>query len=294
LAKHLWEFQRSAESRGEALPVAFAIGVHPAIALGCLAIGSIDEDERAIMGGLLGEPLELIKCETSEVLVPAHAEMIIEAEILPHERTEEGPFGEFTGYSLGARQREVVKVRAITHRRDAIFQHTFVGHRDVWVLGGIPKEGSLFNLIRGVVPTTKAVHFPISGCCRFHCYISIDKKVDGETKQAALAALGGCDFVKHVVVTDTDIDIYDEEEVLWAVATRVQADQDVDVIKNVKGNTLDPSQTDDIMTAKMIIDATKPLQRPFAARVAVPQRALDETRLEDFIPRAVLEKVPKS
>ncbi|MBI4629117.1 MAG: UbiD family decarboxylase, partial [Candidatus Rokubacteria bacterium] len=99
--KHLWEFHRIAEARGEALPVALVIGAHPAIGLGALAIGSIDEDERAIMGGLLGEPLELVKCETSDVLVPAHAEMVIEAEILPHERTAEGPFGEFTGYSLG-------------------------------------------------------------------------------------------------------------------------------------------------------------------------------------------------
>jgi len=113
LGKHLWEFQRIAEARGEALPLALAIGVHPAIALGALAIGSIDEDERAIMGGLLGEPLELIKCETSDVLVPAHAELVIEAEILPRARTAEGPFGEFTGYSLGEREREVMKVRAI-------------------------------------------------------------------------------------------------------------------------------------------------------------------------------------
>ena len=128
----------------------------------------------------------------------------------------------------------------------------------------------------------------MSGSCRFNCYISIDKKVDGETKQAAFAALGGCDFVKHVVVVDADIDIYNEEEVMWAVATRVQADQDVDIIKNVKGNTLDPSQTDNIMTAKMIIDATKPVQRPYEARVAVPKAAMEKTRLEDFIPRAGL------
>src|SRR5712691_6039987 len=83
LGKHLWEYQRLAEARGVALQVGFAIGVHPAIALGSLAIGSIDEDERAIMGGLLGEPLELVKCETSDVLVPAHAELVMEAEILP-------------------------------------------------------------------------------------------------------------------------------------------------------------------------------------------------------------------
>src|SRR5919205_1698786 len=137
LGKHLWEYQRMAEARGEALPVAFAIGCHPAIALGALAIGSIDEDERAIMGGLFGEPLELVKCETSDVLVPAHAEMVIEAEILPHERVAEGPFGEFTGYSLGERKREVVHVKAITHRAGALFQDISVAHLDHLLLSTI-------------------------------------------------------------------------------------------------------------------------------------------------------------
>src|SRR5207237_1660230 len=122
LGKHLWEYQRLAEARDEALPVAFAIGAHPAIALGALAIGSIDEDERAIMGGLFGEALELVRCRTADVLVPAHAEMVLECELLPGKRTAEGPFGAFTGYTPGERQRDVVKVRAITHRRDAMFQ----------------------------------------------------------------------------------------------------------------------------------------------------------------------------
>ena len=130
--------------------------------------------------------------------------------------------------------------------------------------------------------------------CRYHCYILIDKKVDGETKQAALAALAGCDFVKHVVVVDADIDIYNEGEVMWAVATRVHADQDVDFINNAKGNTLDPSQTDNIMTTKMIIDATRPVQRPFAARVEVPKYAMDRVIRKEFIPREVMDRLPKA
>jgi len=146
--KHLWEFYRIAESLGKPLPVAFAVGVHPAIALGALAIGSIDEDERAIMGALLGEPLELVRCETSEVLVPAHAEMVIEAEILPAERIPEGPFGEFTGYSLGERQREVVKVKAVTHRRGAMFQDITVAHLDHMLLSTIPMEANLYRAVR--------------------------------------------------------------------------------------------------------------------------------------------------
>jgi 2,5-furandicarboxylate decarboxylase 1 len=127
------------------------------------------------------------------------------------------------------------------------------------------------------------VALPPSGVSRFHCYVSIDKRVDGESKQAALIALGEVDFIKHVVVVDGDIDPFDEQQVLWAIATRVQADQDVDIIKNVKGNTLDPSQVDDIMTTKMIIDATRPVRRPFAERIEVPADVLERMPLRDYV-----------
>ena len=294
--RHNWQIHRKYEAQNRPTPVAIVISHHPAFYLGALNVSPFGVDDYARIGAIMGKPLRLTPSESlgEEFMVPADAEMIIEGHVLPNVKEAEGPFGEFTGYYGPQRMRNVVEVTAITHRRHAIFQHVFTGHRDTWVLGGIPKEGSLFNLIRGVVPTTRAVHFPISGCCRFHCYISIDKKVDGETKQAALAALGGCDFVKHVVVVDADINIYNEEEVMWALATRVQADQDVDVIKNVKGNTLDPSQTDNIMTSKMIIDATKPVQRPFAARLTVPSKALDSVRIEDFVPRSAVDRIPRS
>jgi UbiD family decarboxylase len=293
--RHNWQIHRKNEGRKRPTPVAIVVSHHPAFYLGALNVSPFGVDDYARIGAIMGEALRLTPSETwgEEFLVPADAEIIIEGHVLPGVKEIDGPFGEFTGYYGPQRLRPVIEVTAITHKRNAIFQHIFVGHRDNWVLGGIPKEGSLFNLIRGIVPTIKAVHFPISGCCRFHCYISIDKKIDGETKQAALAALAGCDFVKHVVVVDADINIYNEEEVMWAVATRVQADQDVDVIKNVKGNTLDPSQTDDIMTAKMIIDATRPVQRPFSARLEVPKAALAKTKLEDFIESAILNRLPK-
>ena len=293
--RHNWQIHRKHEEKNQPTPVAVVISHHPAFYLGALNVSPFGIDDYARVGAIMGAPLRVTASETlgADFLVPADAEMVIEGHILPDVKEIEGPFGEFTGYYGPQRLRNVIEVSAITHRNDAIFQHIFTGHRDTWVLGGIPKEGSLFNLIRGIVPTTKAVYFPISGGCRFNCYISIDKKVDGETKQAALAALGGCDFVKHVVVVDADIDIYNEEEVMWAVATRVQADQDVDIIKNVKGNTLDPSQSDNIMTAKMIIDATRPVQRPFEARVEVPKSALEHTRLEDFIARPTIDRIPK-
>jgi len=168
-----------------------------------------------------------------------------------------------------------------------------VGHRDNWILGGIPKEGSVFSAIQGVVPTVQAVHFAISGSCRFNCYIAIDKKVEGETKQAALMAMAQCDFVKNVIVVDADIDPFNEQEVMWAVATRVQPDNDIDIIRNIKANTLDPSLVHDIRGSKMIIDATIPVDRPFADRVNVPEEALARINLGDFISEEKMQCVPR-
>jgi UbiD family decarboxylase len=279
LAKHLWEFQRAAETQGKPLPVAFAIGVHPAIALGCLAIGSIDEDERAIMGGLLGEPLELIKCETSEVLVPAYAEMIIEAEILPHERTEEGPFGEFTGYSLGERRREVVKVRAITHRRDAIYQDITVGHLDHLMLSTTPIEANLYRAVRAMVPTIRAVRVPAP----FTCYVSIEQRISGQAKNAILAVLGADLYMKRVVVVDHDVDIFNDRQVNWAIATRCQPDRDIAVVTNARGSDLDPSTKEDGNTAKWGVDATaKPSLAAFTPRHRIPTEVWQRINLKDF------------
>ncbi len=173
----------------------------------------------------------------------------------------------------------------MTHRKNAIYQDIFVGHADDWVMGAIPKEGALFNRIKGVVPGVKAVHLPNSGVGRFNCYISIDKRVDGESKQAAFIALGEVDFVKNVIVGRDvgDIDPYNEQDVmLHAVATCTQANEDVDIIKNSKGNTLDPSQVDDIMTAKMIIDATRPMKRPWATRLDVPAEVRARFPIEKY------------
>lgn len=273
--RHNWQICRKNEEKGLATPVAIVVSHHPAFYLGALNVSPFGVDDYELVGSMMNESLRLAPSETwgADFLVPADAEMVIEGEIAPGVRDVEGPFGEFPGTYGPQRLRWVIDVKAITHRKDAVYQDIFVSHRDNWILGAIPKEGTLFNRIKGVVPTVKAVHLPNSGCGRFNCYISIDKKVDGESKQAALIALGECDFVKNVFVVDADVDPFNEEEVMWAFATRVQADQDVDVIKNVKGNTLDPSQTDDILGAKMIIDATKPVRRTFASRVAVPGEA---------------------
>ena len=279
LGKHLWEFQRIAESMGRPLPVAFAIGVHPAIALGALAIGSIDEDERAIMGALLREPLELVKCETSDVLAPAQAEMIIEAEILPGARTPEGPFGEFTGYSLGEREREVVQVKAITHRRGAYFQDITVAHLDHMLLSTIPMEANLYRAVRAMVPSVKAVRVPGP----FTCYVSLEQRLVGQAKNAILAVLGADLYMKRVVVVDHDVSIFDDRQVTWAIATRCQPDRDITIVTNARGSDLDPSTKEDGYSAKWGVDATaKPSLAGYTPRHRVPPEVWKRLDLKDF------------
>jgi 2,5-furandicarboxylate decarboxylase 1 len=273
------------EAKKEPVPLIIVIGHHPAFYLGSLNLLPFGTNDYEVLGGFMGEPLRLCPSETwgDRFLVPADAEFVLEGEMIPWERHAEAPFGEFTGYYGPQRNFPIIQVKAVTHRRDAIFQHVFVGHRDVSILGGIPKEGGLLNAMRGIVPMTRAVSFPPSGQCRFYAFISIKKTYEGASKQAALAALAHCYFIKYCVIVDEDIDVFNEEEVWWAVATRSQPAEDLDILRNVKGPELDPSQTTEDTTSKVIIDATMPLTRPFAPRLNIPAEVMKRIRLEDFV-----------
>jgi len=281
LGKHLWEYHQIAASRGESLPVVIAIGVHPAIALGCLAIGSIDEDERGIIGALLEEPLEMVKCETSNLMAPAQAELILETEILPHEMVLEGPFGEFTGYSLGARDREVIKVNAITHRRGAYYQDISVGHLDHMLLSTIPMEANLYRAVRAMVPSVRQVRVPNP----FTCFVSIEQRLPGQAKNALLAVFGSDLYMKRVVVVDQDVDVFNDRQVNWAIATRCQPDRDITIISNARGSDLDPSTAgNDGFTSKWGLDATaKPTLADFTPRHSFPDGVWDAVDMDEIL-----------
>jgi 2,5-furandicarboxylate decarboxylase 1 len=277
--RHNWQIAQVFERAGRPAPVAIVVGHHPAFYIGALNVSPFEADDYEVVGAIAGRPLRLVASETwgEDFLVPADAEIIIEGEIPPGVREVEGPFGEYPGTYGPQRVRWVIQVTALTRRRQPMYQDTFVGHREVSILGAFPKEGSLLNRIRAVAPNVRAVHLPTSGAGRFHCYISLDKTAEGEARQAALLALGNVDFIKHVVVVDADIDVFNEEAVLWAVATRVQADTDVDIIRNVKASQLDPSGREDNTGAKMIVDATrKPFGHPFEERIEVPRDVVEQ------------------
>jgi len=290
--RHSLRIQRAYEERGEPTPIAIVLGHHPAFYIGALNVLPFGVDDHHVIGAMLERPLRLTPSVTwgDRFLIPADAEIVVEGVIPPGVREVEGPFGEFPGTYGPQRVRWTIDVTAVSHRRDAVFQAVFSGHPDTWVLGAFPKEGHLYGRIKGQVPGVKAVHLPTSAVGRFHCYISLDEHAPGDAKRAALIALGEVDFIKHVVVVDGDIDVFRERDVLWAIATRVQADEDVDILRKVKGSQLDPSQPDDGMGAKMIVDATKPAGRPFEARVAVPEDALRRVDLARLIPPDQLER----
>jgi 2,5-furandicarboxylate decarboxylase 1 len=258
LPRHTLHYFRMAEAAGEGLEIALVIGVHPACILASQAIAALDSDEMEIAGALLGRPIEMVKCRTNRVRVPAHAEIVIEGRILPKVREPEGPFGEFPQYYGPRADREVIQVDAITHRKNAIF-HTIVGGGvEHLLLGGIPREATLLDHLQRSFPSVHDVRLTRGGTCRYHLAVKIDKKSQGEPKNIIMGAFGGHYDIKEVIVVDMDVNIDDETEIEWAVATRFQADRDLVIVSGAQGSKLDPSSNNGI-SAKMGIDATKPL-----------------------------------
>lgn len=278
---YIWQAH---ERRNIPTPMAVVIGHHPAFYLGCLSFTSLETDELAVAGGIMGEPLELVRCKTLDLEVPAHAEIILECEILPHLRKEEAPFGEYPGTYGPMRMNPIVKVKAITMRRDAMYQSSFVGHADNLLLSGIIRSTTIQNTVKLASPKVKAVHMPTSGRCRFICFVSIDKVIEGEPKNAAMAAFAADPFLKYVVVVDKDVNILNDEEVFHAIATRVRADTDIFMVTHAKGSPLDPASYDPAggshLVTKMGIDATRKANYP--DEISVP--GSDEINLSAYIP----------
>jgi 2,5-furandicarboxylate decarboxylase 1 len=283
VGRHLWTLHNKAERRGEPLPIAIIIGVHPLFSLGAQAFTPSTDDEYAVIGGMMREALRVVRAKTVPIVIPADAEMVIEGRILPHIRREEGPFGEFTGHAVSKDERQVVEVTAITHRKNYIFQDVHAGYTEHKMMGAVPREAALIKAVRQTVPTVKNVCMPVSGNCRFHAYVAIAKRTPGQAKNAICAAFASDMLLKHVIIVDDDIDVFDEEQVLWAVSNRFQADRGLVVIPNAQGSELDPSAGPGGINAKMGLDATKPLSG-FAPELRVPDEIMKKITLEDFLP----------
>ncbi len=284
---HLWKIFRENEKRNEPTPIVIVHGHHPAFFLAGVYMSPWPWEEYGLAGAFLREPVRLVPSETwgEDFMVPADAEILIEAEIVPNVREPEGPFGEFTGYYGPERQNPVVRIRAITHRHDYIWYGTDIGHLDH---PGIGFEAEIYRRINDVLPgSVRGVSMPYSGRTQFHVYISIGKLAEGTPAIAAAAAMT-IGFPKLIVVVDDDVDPYDEVDVLNALATRFQADRDLTIIPRVRGSLLDPSMEDTWTHACMILDATKSLDVAFPVRVAAPRSSLEKVKLENYVSSEIL------
>lgn len=281
LPRHTLHLYKQAEEAGRPLECAIVIGVDPLTLLASQASTPFGVDELEIAGALRGEPLEVVRCETVDIDVPAYAEIVLEGKILPHVREPEGPFGEFPKYYGPRSDKEVVQITAITHRNHPIFYTIVPAGYEHLLLGGIPREASLFQTIRQTVPTVRAVHMSAGGTCRYHAVVSIKKRNEGEAKNAILAAFANSFDIKHVVVVDEEVDIFNMEEVEWAIATRFQAERDLVVVHGAQSSKLDPS-TNDGVGSKMGLDCTVPLNSEPMRYLRVNIPGFDQIRLDDY------------
>jgi 2,5-furandicarboxylate decarboxylase 1 len=232
----LWNYQKRQEARGKALEVAIVIGLHPAISIAAATQLPIDEDELELAGGMIGKPIHVTAAETVDLMVPSDAEMVIEGYIEPETREDEGPFNEYTGYSTHRSTRHVLNVTAITHRRDLIFQDIVPGNSSEHLnLSKTSRAPRIFDVVKRTFSNAIQINYPFSGT-HFHCYLSMKDPVPGQAKQAMLLLFGLDMYLKLIVVVDDDVDVYNEQEVLWALATRFQADKDLFMVDGVACN----------------------------------------------------------
>jgi 2,5-furandicarboxylate decarboxylase 1 len=280
-------YQRALDA-GKPLEIAVAVGVHPFEMLAASYKAPIDVDEFAIAGGLHGKPVELVRCRTVDLEVPADAEFVLEGELLPIGWTvDEGPFGEFSHITGDIKWNPVFRVKCITRRRDPIFYMLQMPWENDWLAAPVTEAAGLQALrVASVEPV--AIRAPV-GACGYWTLIASIRKRPGEGKNALLALLSVAE-VKLAIVTDDDIDIYNPDDLDWALTFRVQADHDVLIVSGARGKHIDPSvrawaagKGGLPTTAKLGIDATIPEGVPRTQYERLRYFARDTLRLEDYL-----------
>ncbi|MFC2162776.1 UbiD family decarboxylase [Candidatus Altiarchaeota archaeon] len=241
------------------LEVAICIGLDPTVTLAASISTKPDVNELAIANSM--KPLEVVKCKTIDVYVPADAELVIEGTITASETHAEGPFPDISGTFDRVRDEPVFTAKCITHRKDPIYQGLLPAFNEHRLLMGMPKEPTIFKAVNKVAECRNVLLSP-GGCSWLHAIIQIKKKKADDGVNAGKAAFEGHKSLKHAIVVDDDIDIYDLADIEWAIATRCQMDKDAHIWQD-KGSSLDCSAcviegSDRLMTAKLALDATIP------------------------------------
>src|SRR5260221_1345067 len=278
-------FAQRALAAKRPLPISISIGTHPLEIMASGYRAPLGVDEMAIAGGLRGAPVELAPCQTIDVPFIADAEIVLEAEILPTGWTwPEGRFGEFTRLMGGLHWNPLVRIKAISMRKDAVYYNLHMPWENTW-LAAPTRYAAIRTALRTAGVQVKDINVTLGGCAFWHAVISI-KKQPGEAKNALLAALSVMDL-KHVVVVDDDIDVFDPTEVEWAIATRVQGDRDIMIVNNARAKPLDPSlpQGSGVVPtgAKVGIDATIPEGIPKEHYERITYAYAQSAKIDDYV-----------
>ena len=278
-------FAQRAFEAGRPCPISISIGTHPIEITGSGYRAPLGVDEMAIAGGIRGAPVELAPCQTIDMPYIADAEIVLEGEILPVGWTwPEGRFGEFTRLMGGLHWNPLVRIKAISMRKDAIYYNLHMPWENTW-LAAPTRYAAIRQALRTAGIQVKDINVTLGGCAFWHAVISI-KKNPGEAKNALLAALSVMDL-KHVVVVDDDIDINNPTDVEWAIATRVQGDKDVIVIPGARAKPLDPSLPQGFGVvptgAKVGIDATIPEGIPKEHYERITYAYADRAKIDEYV-----------
>jgi len=261
--RHLFKLWQVAKESGKDLEVSISIGVHPAIMLAASSPVPFGVNEFEVANALMDNNLRLIRCENADAYVPAEAELVLEGKISATKEVAEGPFVDITGTYDIERKQPVVEVVGVMHREDYVYQALLPSGAEHRLLMGLPHEVLIWDAVSRIVPKVYAVNLSVGGSGWLHAIISIEKQLDGDGKNALLAAFAAHPSLKHAAVVDSDIDVFSVSDVEWAIATRFQASEDLLVIKNVRGSTLDSSADQETgLTTKMGVDATRPFTKP--------------------------------
>ncbi len=261
--RHLFKLWQMAKENGKDLDVSISIGVHPAVMLAASSPVPFGVNEFEVANSLMNNKLRLVKCKHVDAYAPADAELVLEGRISTTREVTEGPFVDITGTYDVQRQQPLVEILGIMHRKDYVYQALLPSGAEHKLLMGLPHEVLIWDSVSKVVPKVYAVNLSVGGCGWLHAVISIEKQLDGDGKNALLAAFAAHPSLKHAIVVDSDIDVFNMTEVEWAIATRFQASEDLVIINNVRGSTLDSSANQETgLTTKMGIDATIPFTKP--------------------------------
>lgn len=290
--------------KGEDCPVAFWIGHHPAASLGGQQKLSHPESHYPGIGGLLGEPLRLVPTETfgEKLLVPADAEIVIEG-YAPKDVWESGGYaGDHAKTMIPMGPGPVVRVTAITHRKDAFYHDIAVGHADNLVMGGFAIEAAVYEACKKVAPSVQNVHLPLSGLCRRIVCVQVKDPSAGEVRAIISTGLTVDNRIKYLYVVDDDVDIFDDREVTLALINRAQIDRDLLIIPGLPDTAIDPvalHMGDGYVTAKAGYDLTLPpaplpgFPKQFEEGIKFPREVEEKLEIEDYLGKDALRSLEK-